>query len=598
MSGAELVLAILPLLISAAEHWDDCIRPFKRYRRFAKEVDRFQQNLKVQYTIFRNQCRILLENVTQESTTVHDALSESNHPLWSDFEVEQQLEQYLAESRDACVAAIQLIEERLEKVQEESAGLGLIIAHDHENIRLGDKAWRQRVSKKLLFSFSKSRLDDTLSTLRSLNDDFRTLSSQTAVTHTATSSSKIPTRHNDKEVQLCRTIGKASCQVYEALGKACTKHTEHLAHFNLKVEHETRRDATTPELRFNMAFTHLTLTGLSQGEAIWFGVDTRFEDSAAPNGVDDLPKLEQLTGSLKRQTSSPEDCVKNRSKKRVRFQNQIPVDGVLSSPLSSPLLSVPFIRRDFCDHLRSLIDQHSCKPGACMALLDAREGCKHLVYPLPVTVHHRSRQALSLEAYIASISSNKGLFAFPQYERLQLAKALATAVLQYHGTPWLKLTWRSQDVVFFGQQKDLSNRDIPNFSSPHLNVKVRGPNGQDSQAVCHSRHLAPNSVLFGLGVMLLEIAYSATLQSLQQPCDLVNGIENEFTEFFTSKRLANSIGREMGSSYSKIVKKLLQCDFGCGDDLNEPELQVSYYKEVVCELDRLEQGFRDLQIGT
>ena len=63
---------------------------------------------------------------------MHDALSESNHPLWSDVKVEQQLEQYLAESKDACVAAIQLIEERLEKVQEESAGLGLIIAHDHE----------------------------------------------------------------------------------------------------------------------------------------------------------------------------------------------------------------------------------------------------------------------------------------------------------------------------------------------------------------------------------------------------------------------------------------------------------------------------------
>lgn len=63
---------------------------------------------------------------------MHDALSESDHPLWSDLEVEQQLEQYLAESRDACVAAIKLIEERLEKVQEESAGLGLIIAHDHE----------------------------------------------------------------------------------------------------------------------------------------------------------------------------------------------------------------------------------------------------------------------------------------------------------------------------------------------------------------------------------------------------------------------------------------------------------------------------------
>ena len=84
---------------------------------------------------------------------------------------------------------------------------------------------------------------------------------------------------------------------------------------------------------------------------------------------------------------------------------------------------------------------------------------------------------------------------------------------------------------------------------------------------------------------------------MQQPSDLFNGIENEFTEFFTAKRLSNSIGREMGIVYSNIVKKLLQCNFGCGDDLNEPELQASYYKDVVCELDRLEQGFRKLQLG-
>lgn len=281
-----------------------------------------------------------------------------------------------------------------------------------------------------------------------------------------------------------------------------------MAHFNLKVEHEPRPDAMIPELKFNMAFTHLTLAGLSQGEPIWFVVDTRFEDSVTTKGVEDLPKLDQLTVSLKRQTSPPGGCVKSHAKNRVRFQTstETPIDGVLSSPLSNTLLSMPSIQRDFCDYLRRCMVQHACKPDACMALLAAREGCKHLVYPSPPTISHESRQALSLEQYIASISSNKVILPFPLYERLRLAKALATAVLQYHGTPWLKLTWRSQDVVFFGQRKDLLNRATPNFSIPHLNVKVRGPNGQDPQGICHSRNLAPNSVLFGLGVMLLEIA--------------------------------------------------------------------------------------------
>ena len=53
----------------------------------------------------------------------------------------------------------------------------------------------------------------------------------------------------------------------------------------------------------------------------------------------------------------------------------------------------------------------------------------------------------------------------------------------------------------------------------------------------------------------------------------------------------------MGGTYSNIVKKLLQCNFGCGDDLNDPKLQVLYYRDVGFELDRLEQAFRELQLG-
>jgi hypothetical protein len=55
MSGMEavgLVLGILPLIISAAEHYEDAFKPFKRYKKFAPELQLYQQQLGTQKTIF------------------------------------------------------------------------------------------------------------------------------------------------------------------------------------------------------------------------------------------------------------------------------------------------------------------------------------------------------------------------------------------------------------------------------------------------------------------------------------------------------------------------------------------------------------------
>ena len=125
------MLGILPLIVSAAEHYSNCFRPFSRYRKFSTEVDRFQQRLKVQKTIFRHHCLILLENVT-----LHDAaasmLGDRSHPLWADQEIEQQLAGYLKDLRDACIETIELIQERLKDVEKKSQGFGVVLNDDQD----------------------------------------------------------------------------------------------------------------------------------------------------------------------------------------------------------------------------------------------------------------------------------------------------------------------------------------------------------------------------------------------------------------------------------------------------------------------------------
>ena len=463
---------------------------------------------------------------------------------------------------------------------------------------IGDKAWRYRIGKKLRFSFSKSRLGEALTDLKSFNDEFLTLSGQVnALTTSQTRSAWTNVKQHNTDLEKYRVIEKASKQIYDALGRACTKHSEHVAHFCIEVEHQAQYDRQTPQVQFNLAFTNLTLTGSScQGDPIWFMIDTIIEDSIIHSQTKSADPNKDLAQALKRQLDSSPEVSSKKARKSVRFAvTPSKTPNVPSAVDPSVLLSDPRIRRDFCDYLRSFCRQHS-QPNACMGMLDHTDSCKHLVYPSKN--QPRSGRATSLEQVISLISQQGLAGGLPQYKKLHLAKSLAIAVLQYHATPWLKVSWRSQDIFF---NADESNDTAPsrlNLKAPHLNVRIKTSDQILSQTSTNStRSIVRNPLLFNLGVMLLEVAYCAPLRSLELPCDLENGERTTLTEVFAARRLAGSLGREIGGTYGKIVKKLLECDFGCGDDLNDPKLQFGFHTDVVCALERLEQGFRQLQVG-
>lgn len=135
MSGAEavagLVIGVLPLLISAAEHYNDCFQAFRRYRKFTSEVKEFGQQFKIQKTIFRNQCRLFLEDAVEHDVATK-MLDEKDHPYWHDPIVEAELLRQLGGSREACVAIIKSIMQRLEGIGKESQQLEGVITESPE----------------------------------------------------------------------------------------------------------------------------------------------------------------------------------------------------------------------------------------------------------------------------------------------------------------------------------------------------------------------------------------------------------------------------------------------------------------------------------
>lgn len=620
IEGAGLALAILPLVLSAAKGYDNVLSPFFRYKRFAKEARIYSRELDIQRTIFRNECRNLLEEIIE-----HDAASGMLDSLtketWSDHRLEDRLLQQLGESKQACVSIIELIEERLQDIEGETSDFSAIVEQERQvsnfalrwaqNRRgllltspakampklLRPKGWRQSVGKKLCFSFSKSRLDQNINALRTHNDNLRTLSSQTRTRATpVTNVQSRVSRGSRKDVQKYQAIGKASQQVYEALGKACNKHSEHMAHFRVEVEHFVFHESA-PQVKFSMAFTQIQLAGSTgSGDPIWFLVDSTLTDeTATPSNKWDV-NLGELGRTLKRQLDTD---ASQTPRKSVKFQIQGP-ERVPRPPLviaSDAFSSQNCMKRDFCDDLRRCFREPR-KANVCVGILENSDKCKHYVYPSPLTLHSQPRRPISLGQLIRSASRPGLVGNIPVHERLGLANNLAVAVLQYHSTPWLRLSWRSDDILFFGAGENTQMLELPNLSAPHLSAKVLGPDGQLSCAsTIQVQTLARNPILFSLGVVLLEIAHAASLESLKQETDLTNGQEDRYTEFFTARRLAKSKRSVMGITYHNIVEQLVECVFPCGDDLNNDQLQVAFHSNIICPLMELEEGFRKFHLA-
>lgn len=162
MEAVGIALAIIPLLIATAEQYDNCFYPLVRYRKFASEVSRFLEQLKFQKIIFRTQCRIILEFVIDRKDVAR-VLAAPTHSSPSNPDIETRLSEQLGESKEACVAIINLIDERLQDIEKESQDLEAVVKQDQtvtsflskaENLLANDSLpraldrdlWRQRMA--------------------------------------------------------------------------------------------------------------------------------------------------------------------------------------------------------------------------------------------------------------------------------------------------------------------------------------------------------------------------------------------------------------------------------------------------------------------
>ncbi|KAJ5623448.1 hypothetical protein N7490_012053 [Penicillium lividum] len=413
--------------------------------------------------------------------------------------------------------------------------------------------------------------------LESLIQNFTSVTNQPMKTYEWRESTitKIPARR--RKFEDFRVIQQAARSLYEAVGTACAAHAVHNVHISL----QPAIDGTTTRVRFNVAFFQHTK---APENTVWIDVESTIK-SHGSNSQLEFTSSSGESHTLKRQREVERENCSSAQRKRVQFK--LPVSPIQSLCAKTDVVEIPnlHIQRNFCKVVERFLNQQ--EPDSCIGLLGDNRTCKHLAYLASRT--SVTTAATSLSELISQPRSDITM-EMSQYERVRLAKYLATAVLYYHATPWLNGGWRSEDV-------HLIDSSDPFIEQPqHILAYMTSSVSTESQPVSPGYHrFVRNPVLFGLGVMLLELAFQAPLSSLERSIEL-QGEESDFVEYFTACRVVEFSHAKISKSFKDVIKRCLYCDFGHDNDFTSPALQQAFYNNVITVLEDLEERFRELQL--
>ena len=119
---AGLLVSLIPLLISTAEHYEDVLRPFRRWRNVLAEVERFQHSATVQKAIYETECHLLLWTITSReraTAILGNRVDIVQQTQW----INTELEHRFSRSAGAYLAVVEQIRKILDEIESEGRDL-------------------------------------------------------------------------------------------------------------------------------------------------------------------------------------------------------------------------------------------------------------------------------------------------------------------------------------------------------------------------------------------------------------------------------------------------------------------------------------------
>ncbi|CAI6342536.1 unnamed protein product [Periconia digitata] len=640
MSGIEvagIVIGIVPIVVAILKSNRALQTRLRTFTRYVEAVRAVQLRHKVAATNFSVDCQLLLKAVVDNAHELSQMIDDPKHANWQDPALEERLQRFLGRNsqvlEDVVVKIREVLQETDTRLSKLDRGSLAEETEGHTKTAPIRRLWRAfdfaiQENEHLKWLDELERWNTRLTGLRAQLCKLR--KRQRCVSDCIVRKN-VPNRYKD--------ICTASQKLHDSLKNSfsCTNisHVDHQAKLSLDAQ------AEYDSIQLDMVITCLrrpspqTLNDAQKPppEApIWLQVRsiTAYKPatkvgtmlSGLPEAMSASPHTSTMHAIPSKSLNAPSTAKSTDSKNQKKLKRQVRFEASDGSTEPAPdppaKVSLPRTSRQpmaanfalldlkttpsVCCHLSKACKSAQCKELGYLESVEAPQSFTFIFYDAG-----RNTEA-NLARNIPGRNSSSVLAKLDHLQtlhQLTLAHKLAMAVLQYHSTSWLPDDWGLSDIAYF--PADIPNKpDTPATSEDsitqalqtlHLSTEFPEKTSASHPGLANDpeqlRYMygIRNLVLAKLGVSLLEIGTKQDLAT----CNPDSLLTSE--RVVTARKILHEkhpLLSRLGNQYIKIAQQCIDCDFACGEDLNEEPLRRAVYTDVICVLEDMIAGWKKL----
>lgn len=577
---------ILRSIAGVHQLFEDVVKTSKSMQEVFSDVADLAPKIRIQKVAFDNGCKLLFVTVAKSRQDVDNMIEDPGHPIWKDRVAHRNLDKVMARFYTLCSEALEHFQKSLNEL---NGGL-----QRRQGNRKGNKRYRTWLNRsKPLTVGTTKKFPELVHDLRNYNDIFCTLIWQVVPRRSghmlgssfaedfgcpyATEAARESHRHFE-------CIQRASQTLYNTLSQVwtCRDHEAHSLSISLNFDFaKPGTAAQSKDVGFNVAVTSPYFGGL-------YGlvVDSARSEYCTCQTVEENRSSkttyqgDKVAGSAARTISS--DSSEHDAETTAHRAGGQGADALMRPESMQNEVPDLVLKEEFFRCLRkpsATIESKGMIGCSCLEHLERNSG-PELLFSYVLRCDYRKRGSHSLDDVL--VRANSEHRAIPVGDRLRLASFLAAGVLHLNTSSWLPQAWSSKDIYFF----DMNDYERCALGEPFLQAQL---DGNITRGPVHgvTNSVATRSILLSLGLVLIELAFSAPWRKLQLREDITKSLLEWERDLLNLMRLSETVSRELGSRYAKVVQTCLFQGLGAQETHGhgKAELNEVIFKDIVRELD-------------